>query len=155
MTGQRRPGMALPMTLLVLVALGLLSALALTDALQASRAATLAEDEARARGALLEALGLATRPPDLRWLCLQPPMRPLTLVDTTPTGQRLELRWWMIGPGVVRVELVGVGRHGARHRRVGWLRPDSLDPSDPRPGCPTATQLIPLGPDWLGGHPEG
>lgn len=155
MSGLRRRGVALPMALLVLVALGLLSSLALTDALQAARTATLAEDEARARAALLDALAAATAPPDLPWLCLQPPMLPLVVLDTTPTGQPIELRWWTIAPGVIRVELVGVGRFGARHRRVGWLRPDSMDASDPRPGCPSATRLQPIGPDWLGAHPEG
>ncbi|MBA3855078.1 MAG: hypothetical protein C0503_11735 [Gemmatimonas sp.] len=155
MSAMRRPGIALPMALLVLVALGLLSSLALTDALQSARTATLAEDEARARAAVLDALAGASTPPDLPWLCLQPPAQPVIVVDSTPSGQRIELRWWALRPGVIRVELTGFGRHGARHRRVGWMRPDSLDPTPLLPGCPAATRLLPAGPDWLGGHPEG
>lgn len=150
-----RPGIALPMALLVMVALALLSALALTDALHASRAATLAEDEARARAAALQGIEGLASPPDLAWLCLQPPMRPIAVTEDTPDGGRVERRWWMVAPGVVRVELVGIGVHGARHRRLGWMRPDSIDAAAPHPGCPRATRLLPAGLDWLGGHPEG
>lgn len=150
-----RRGIALPMALLVLVALALLSALALTDALQVSRAATLAEDEARARAAVLQGIDGLGNPPDLAWLCLQPPMHPVEAVERFADGRRVERRWWTVAPGVVRVELVGVGTHGARHRRLGWMRPDSVDAGEPWVGCPRATQLLPAGTDWLGGHPEG
>lgn len=150
-----RRGIALPVALLMIVALGLLSALSLTDALQSSRIATLAEDEALARAAALEGLARLSAPPDVAWLCLQPPAMPVRRVDTLPGGRRVELRWWAVAPGVIRAEVVGVGASGGRHRRIGWLRPVPVDPEDPRPGCPVAERLEPVGPGWLGGHPEG
>jgi len=150
-----RRGIALPMALLVLVALSLLSALALTDAVQATRASVLAEDEVQARAAVLEGLAALSDPPDLAWLCLQPPMRPVQRVERRAGGRSIEWRWWMVGEGVVRVELVGIGTRGARHRRLGWMRPDSIDVSGVTPGCPSATRLVPAGAGWLGGHPEG
>lgn len=154
MSGRRR-GIALPMTLLVLVALGLLSALALTDALQASRVATLGEDEVLARAAMIEAVAGIGDPPDLAWLCVQPPANPVVQRTRLADGRRVERHWWMIGPGVVRVAAIGIGAAGARQRRIGWMRPDSLEPGAPGPGCPRAQRLVPLGDDWLGGHPEG
>lgn len=150
-----RSGIALPMAMLVMLALSLLSALALTDAVHASRAATLAEDEARARAAALQGIDGLADPPDLAWLCLQPPMRPMVVAERHADGGRVERRWWMVAPGVVRVELVGIGVHGARHRRLGWMRPDTIDAADPQLGCPLATRLLPVGSEWLGGHPEG
>lgn len=145
----------MPVVLLVLVALGLLSSLALSDALQASRVATLAEDAVRVRAAVIGGLEALAAPPDLPWLCLQPPNAPARASSSAPDGSRLLRQWWMVAPGVVRVEMEGRGPGGARHRRLGWMRPDSLLPLDPRPGCPDATRLVPLGPDWLGAHPEG
>jgi hypothetical protein len=143
------------MVLLVLVALGLLSALALSDATLATRAATLAEDEVLARAALLEGLPALAEVPDVAWLCLQPPASPLRLRKLVGGGRSVEVAWWMVAPGVVRAELVGIAAAGGRHRRLAWLRPDSLDPADPRPGCPEALRLEPLGAEWLGAHPEG
>jgi hypothetical protein len=143
------------MTLLVLLALGMLSALALTDATQSARVAALGEDEARARAALLQALERLSTPPDVPWLCLQPPAQPTVVLDSLPDGSRIERRWWMVRPGVVRVEVVGIGVGGSRKRRIGWLRPDSLEPPGPAAGCPRALRLEPVGVDWLEGHPEG
>jgi hypothetical protein len=143
------------MTLLVLVALGLLSALALLDAAQAARLASLGEDEVFARAALVQALDRLGEPPDLAWLCLQPPARATVVAEVLSDGRRIERRWWMLGPGVVRVEVIGVGVGGARHRRIGWMRPDSLEAPAVGTGCPGAQRLVPLGPDWLGAHPEG
>ncbi len=151
----RRRGIALPVVLLVLVALGMMSSLALTDALLASRVATLAEDEARARGAVLGGVEGVRTPPDLQWLCLQPPARPVRTTHPLADGGRLELVWWMVAPGVVRAQITGVAAGGGRHRRLAWLRPDSLLPMDTRPGCPDATGLVPAAEDWLVGHPEG
>lgn len=150
-----RRGIALPVALLVLVALGLLSALALTDALQSSRAASLAEDEVIARATALDGLEALATPPDLAWLCLQPPSAPVRVADSLPDGRVVAITWWAVAPGVVRAELVGIGAGGGRHRRVAWLRPEPLDPADPRPGCPDALRLVPRGADWLGAHPEG
>jgi hypothetical protein len=150
-----RRGIALPMALLVLVALGMLSALALTDALQSSRTASLAEDEVVARAAVLDGLAKLAAPPDLAWLCLQPAASPVRTRETLPDGRAIELAWWLVAPGVVRAELVGVGAGGGRHRRIAWLRPEPLDPADGRPGCPAAQRLVPLDSGWLGAHPEG
>lgn len=145
----------MPVVLLVLVALGLMSSLALSDALLASRVATLAEDEARARGVVLSGVEGVRTPPDLLWLCLQPPARPVRTVQLLADGGSLELVWWMVAPGVVRAQITGVAAGGGRHRRIAWLRPDSLLPMDVRPGCPDAGTLVPAGEDWLVGHPEG
>jgi hypothetical protein len=150
-----RKGIALPVVLLVLVALGLMSSLALSDALLASRVATLAEDELRARGAAIGGVEGVRTPPDLQWLCLQPPARAVGAAQALPDGGRVELVWWMVAPGVVRAQITGVAAGGGRHRRIAWLRPDSLVPMDVRPGCPDAGGLIPASDDWLGGHPEG
>jgi hypothetical protein len=143
------------MVLMVLVALSVLSALSLQDALLAARVATLAEDGVRVRAAVIAGVAGLAEPPDLPWLCLQPPSAPALRVEQLADGSRLELRWWMVAPGVLRVEVAGRGPGGAQHRRVGWMRPDSLLPLDPRPGCPDAQRLLPLGDDWLGAHPAG
>lgn len=139
----------------MMVALGMLSALSLTDALQASRVASLAEDEALARAAALAGLARLSEPPDVAWLCLQPPAAAVRIVENLPNGSRVELRWRTVATGVIRAEVTGIGASGGRHRRIAWLRPDSLDPADSRPGCPDALRLAPLVDDWLGGHPEG
>jgi hypothetical protein len=150
-----RRGIALPMVLLVLVALGMLSSLALADALQSARVATLAEDELRARALAVAGDSVLRTPPDIRWLCLQPAVAPQRRVLAEPNGSRAEVTWWMSGPGLVRVQVLGVGPAGARHRRLAWLKPDSLVPLDSRPGCPDATRLVPAVRDWRAEHPEG
>jgi hypothetical protein len=150
-----RRGIALPVVLLVLVALGLLSSLALGDALLAARVAALAEDEVRARSAAVSGDSALRHPPDLVWLCLQPPSAPQRRVLVQGDGARVEISWWMVGSGLVRVQVTGVGPAGGRHRRLGWLRPDSLIPLDSRPGCPEARALIPAAINWRAAHPEG
>lgn len=150
-----RRGIALPIVLLVLVALGILSALALQDAMLASRVAALAEDELQARAAALTGDSALRHPPDLTWLCLQPPASPQRRVLPAPHGARVEILWWMLGSGLVRVQVKGVGAGGSRHRRLGWLRPDSLLPLDPRPGCPESRALEPAATNWRAAHPEG
>lgn len=150
-----RRGIALPIVLLVLLALGLLSSLALGDAVLASRVAALGEDELRARAAVLAGDSLLRYPPHLALLCLQPPSVPQRRVLGRLDGGRIEVLWWMAGSGLVRAQISGVGPGGGRHRRLAWLRPDSLDPLDPRPGCPEARALIPAALTWRSGHPEG
>ncbi len=145
-------GIALPLVLLVLVALELLSALALTDALQAARAASLAEEQARVQAAALAAVDSLAHPPDLAWLCVQPPSQPVQRRLPATNGLQVTLRWWSVGDGVLRVEVEATGTQGTRHRRLGWMRSDSVPTG---PGCPTATRLLPLGQPWLGPHPEG
>jgi hypothetical protein len=150
-----RGGIALPMVLLVLLALGLLSSLALSDAVQATMAAKLAGDGLRARAAAHRALPLAFDPPDLALLCLQPPHAEMVRDITFTDGVRARLTWRTLSARVIQMEVTGHGVLGARSRLLGRLSPDSL-PSDPWVfGCPTATRLVPTGPDWWLRHPAG
>lgn len=150
-----RRGIALPMVLLVLLALAILASLAFFDALQAWRAAALAEDAVRARAAAHAALAQVFDPPGLAWLCLQPPHLHFDQEVLLPSGERARLVWRSLGPAEQRAEVTGFGTRGARHRLLVRLAPDSL-PADPWiPGCPTATRLTPAGPDWWMRHPEG
>lgn len=150
-----RSGIALPAVLLALVALAMLSSLALADGLQASRVAALAEDELRARAAVVGLDSLMRSPPDVVWLCLQPPAQPARLARVRADGTRIDVTWWMVESGLVRVQVSSRGPSGARHRRLAWMRPDSLVPLDPRPGCPEARGLIPAATSWRAAHPEG
>jgi hypothetical protein len=143
------------MVVLVLAALGLLSALALSDAVQAWRASGLAEDDVRARAAALEALQGLRAPPDLAWLCLQPPHAGLWAGHPVSGGGRAELQWWSVGRGEVRAEVTGVGPLGGRRRWLAYLVPDSLPEEPWVPGCPDARGLRPAGAGWLQAHPEG
>jgi len=150
-----RRGIALPMVLLTLLALTILASLALFDALQAWRAAGLAEDGVRARAAAHTALREVFAPPSVAWLCLQPPYAAVEREVSLPSGGRARISWRTLGPADQRAEVAGLGPQGARHRLLVRLTPDSL-PSDPWvPGCPTATRLEPAGPDWWARHPEG
>ena len=119
--------------------------------LQASRAASLGEDAVRTRAAAISAVALLAEPPDLPWLCLQPAMQPLERTLSAADGSRVTLRWWHVGAGTMRVEVAARGPLGGRHRRVGWMRPDSLAAV----GCPGATRLLPAAEGWMGPHPEG
>jgi hypothetical protein len=150
-----RRGIALPVVLLVLVALALLSSLALSDAFGAARIAALSEDAAVARAAASRGVVALRDPPDVHWLCLQPPTASVRLEVWGDATGRAEVRWVAVAPGVVRAEVVATGPLGARHRRLAWLRPDSVDLDDPRPGCPLASRLIPADTGWLAAHPEG
>lgn len=143
------------MVILVLAALGLLSALGLADALQATRVAALAEERVRAHAAMLEALPALFAPPDVPWLCLRSPDAPIRVLRVGTDGARAELVWWAVARGAVRAQVTGLSPLGGRHRRLALLTPDSL-PADPSaPGCPTATRLVPAGEGWLLPHPEG
>lgn len=143
------------MVTLVITALGLLSALALFDAVQAWRVAALAADDVHARAAAWRGLTDVRTPPDLPWLCLQPPHAAVRRSVALDAGSRLELVWWTVVPGNIRAEVTGLGPAGGRHRWLLRLRPDSL-PSDPWvPGCPSATRLWPADSDWVMAHPEG
>jgi hypothetical protein len=153
-SGRSRRAIALPMVLLVLVALGLLSSLALFDALQATRGARLAEDEVRARAVAIAGVEGLLAPPDLPWLCLQPPAAPLGLTVIMEGGQA-RLRWWSLGAGRVRGEVMGIGRSGGRHRRLAGLVADSLPAEPTTPGCPAAKALRPARVPWLTAHPDG
>jgi len=154
-SGGARPGIALPMVLLVLVALSVLSSLALFDAVQSIRGARLAEGEARARAAAISGVEGLFSPPDPPWLCLQPPAAPLGHKIIYSDGASAELRWWSLGAGRVRGEVVGVGRTGGRHRRFAALVADSLPLDSLTIGCPSAEGLRPSGSPWLAAHPDG
>jgi hypothetical protein len=143
------------MVLLVLLALGLLSSLALGDALQAYRAAGLAGDALHARAAAHRALALAFGPPDLALLCLQPPHAEMVRNVTFADGSGARVSWRALTSRVQQVEVTGHGTRGARVRLIGRLTPDSL-PAEPWVfGCPAATRLLPAGSDWWFRHPAG
>lgn len=150
-----RRGIALPMVLLVMLALGLLSSLALFDAVQATRAGRLAQDEALAYAAAVEGVAGLLNPPDLAWLCLQPPATPLRRDVAIEGGGRAELAWWSLGRGRVRGAVVGIGQGGGRHRRLAWLVADSVPSDVGTPGCPTAAGLRPASAKWIQAHPDG
>jgi hypothetical protein len=153
--GRSRRAIALPMVLLVLTALGLLSSLSLFDALQATRGARLAEDEARARAVAIAAAEGLFLPPDMPWLCLQSPATPLSAtLNYGPMGEA-QLRWWSLGGGRVRGEVVGLGKNGGRHRRLALLVADSLPVDSLMPGCLGARALRPAPAPWLSPHPDG
>ncbi|MBX3173567.1 MAG: hypothetical protein KF709_04100 [Gemmatimonadaceae bacterium] len=127
----------------------------MADAIQATQLSRYAEEQVRARAAAVTGVAALLVPDDLAWLCLQPPAVPAIVTrDIGPAG-RVELRWWSLGGGRVRAELVGVGARGVRARLLGRLRVDSLPPDDLALGCPTATRLNPDGADWLLPAPVG
>jgi hypothetical protein len=150
-----RRGIALPAVLLALVALGVLSSLALIDAMLAHRASRLAEDQVRARAAALSALPQTFTPADLGWLCLQPPAAPARQTLARSDGATVELAWWVLGRGVVRAEVRARGPAGSRHRLLVSLRVDSLPTDSTVIGCPGATRLVPRGGGWWRPLPEG
>jgi hypothetical protein len=153
MRGDRR-GIILPAVLAVLLTTAMLSALVLFDAAQDQRVAGFAQDHLRARAAAAEGLIHAGAPPDAEELCLRPPLAPMEVVRTTVSGGTVRLRWRHVGAGLVRLEVEGRGQLGGRRRVFGYLRADPLPASLPF-GCPGATRLVPIGPSWLDGHPEG
>ena len=150
-----RRGIALPVVLAVLVALGLLSALALSDATRDWRVATLAEDAVRSRAAALEALLAVGSPPNLQLVCMTGPLAMQTRVLAGPSGTTAVVVWRGFGPGLIRAEIEGRGRQGARHRLYAMLRPDSAERAMGLFRCPGATRLLPVPGRWLDGHPEG
>lgn len=154
MPGARR-GIVLPAVLAVLVALALLSSLALFDAVQEWRVAGFADDQVLARAALDEGLDAAIAPPDLAFLCLSPPLARQVHAGAAAGGGRYRLEWSHLGAGLVRAEVEGRGRIGGRARAVALLLPDSAAWALGVPGCPTATRLRPAGSDWVTAHPAG
>lgn len=142
------------MVLLVLVALGLMAATALADAVQLMHLARYQEDALRARGLALRGVGLLRDPGDVEWLCLQPPAAARRQRVELPDG-RLELVWWSLGGGRIRAQVSAFGLRGGQHRLLGRLRADSVVVDDPALGCPGASRLIPDGPSWLFAHPDG
>lgn len=150
-----RPGIALPMVLTVVVALGLLSALSLTEAVREWRVATLAEDALRARAAALRALTETAAPPDLPALCVSGPLALQTRILDLPPAASAAISWRSLRPGLVRAAVEGRGVHGARYRLQAYLRPDSAERVMGLFRCPAATRLEPASGRWVDGHPEG
>lgn len=153
--GGARRGVVLPAVLAALVSLALLSSLALFDALQEWRVAGLADDQVLARAALQEGLDQLTQPADLAVLCVSAPLLRQGRAASAAGGGRFTLSWSHVGGGLVRAEVRGEGRHGARARAIALLRPDSSEWVSGLYRCPTATRLAPAGTGWATVHPEG
>lgn len=150
-----RRGIILPTVLAALVALALLSALALFDAVQEWRVAGLADDQLIARAALHEGLDALARPTDLPLLCVSPPLSRQVATAPSVGGGAYRIAWSHLGGGLVRAEAEGRGRVGARTRAIALLRPDSSERAMGLYRCPAATRLAPAGTVWLTAHPEG
>lgn len=149
-----RRGVALPAVLAVLVPMSALSALALLDAAQEARIAGLAADRVVARARAIEGLSGVWTPADPAGLCLRPPSLPQVASPPAAGAGAFTIRWHHLGRGLIRADVEGAGRQGARVRLSAYLRPDSLPPP-PAVGCPAATRLVPAAIDWVEGHPEG
>lgn len=151
----RRRGIVLPVVLAVLVALMLLSALALSEALLDWRVATLADDAVRARAAAMRGLADVANPPNLPMLCLSGPLVTQQRDLTPVLGTTARVTWRQLGGGVVRSEVEGSGLHGARHRVWALLVPDTTERVMGLFRCPLATRLVPVPGRWTDRHPEG
>lgn len=154
MSGVRR-GIVLPVVLAAILALGLLSSLALFDAVLEWRVAGLAEDQVLARAAVLEGIDAVAVPPDLAVLCGRPPLAVQSSAGTAASGGRFRVVWQHLGGGLVRAEVEGMGRIGARSRLIALVVPDTSERVSGLLRCPMARRLIPAGPRWLESHPEG
>lgn len=150
-----RRGIILPAVLAALIALALLSALALFDAVQEWRVAGLADDQLIARAALHEGLDALAEPTDLPLLCVSPPLAGQVVTAASAGGGAYHLTWSHLGGGLVRAEAEGRGRVGARARAIALMRPDSSERVMGLYRCPAATRLAPAGAVWLTAHPEG
>jgi hypothetical protein len=140
--------------LLVLVALGLLSSLALADATREWRVAALAADAVRAKAAAMQAMLEAAYPPDLHALCVSGALA-LQSREVSVAAGSASISWRPLSTGVFRAEVEGTGPLGARHRLQALLVPDSAERVMGLFRCPGATRLEPVPGRWLDGHPEG
>ena len=147
--------MVLPIVLAAILALGFLASLALFDAVLEWRVAGLAEDQVVARAAAVEGTDAVADPPDLAGLCIRPPLAWEERAGTTVGGGRFLVRWQHLGDGLVRAEVEGTGRIGARARVIALVRPDSSKRVSGLFRCASAIRLVPAGPRWLEMHPEG
>lgn len=145
----------MPIVLAAILALSLLASLALFDAVLEWRVAGLADDQVLARAAALEAVDVVAEPPDLAGLCLRPPLDWVEREGGTAAGGRYRVRWQHLGEGLMRAEVEGTGRIGARARMIALVRPDSSERVSGLFRCPVARRLIPAAPRWLEAHPEG
>jgi hypothetical protein len=145
----------LPAVLAVLVALALLSALMLLDAVQEARVSGLAADAVRARAAAYRGVALAHAPPDLATLCVSGPLAEQSRTSPGADGSTATVRWRSARDGLIRAEIEGRGRTGARHRLLAEMWPDSAERVMGLYRCPDARVLRPVPGGWLEGHPEG
>jgi hypothetical protein len=150
-----RRGIVLPVVLGVMVALALLSSMALFDALLEWRVSGLAADRVRARAAALEGLGAVATPPDLQSLCLQPPLARQEATRPAAPGGTYRVVWRHLGGGLVRAEVDGVGTAGARSRLIALVVPDSAERGPGLFRCPSGRRLVPAAAVWLEGDPAG
>jgi hypothetical protein len=150
-----RRGIVLPAVLAVMLALVLLAGLALFDAVQEWRVATLAVDRVVSRAAALAALEGAVRPPALAVLCVSPPLAEQSAVARIPGPGAGRLAWRHLGGGSVLAEVTGTGSHRTRTRLLALLTPDSSETVSGLFRCSRATRLLPLGTRWVEGHPDG
>ncbi|HET8769981.1 MAG TPA: hypothetical protein VFM71_03255 [Gemmatimonadaceae bacterium] len=150
-----RKGIVLPVVLAVLVALMLLSALALSEAMLDWRVARFADDAVRARAAAMRGLAAVDTPPDLATLCVSGPLAVQERVLPQVDGTDARVLWRQLGGGVVRAEVEGTGVHGARHRAWALLVPDSTARVMGLLRCPDALRLVPVPGRATDGHPEG
>jgi len=137
------------MVLMVMIALGLLSSLALFDAVQSWRVALLAEDSVRARAAAYSAVASTFSPTDLALLCLRPPHFVVGGPVMHTANGTASVGWRSLGRGRVRAEVRGTGRNGAQFDLLVLLKPDSVPALPEVLGCPAATRLVPQGRIWL------
>ncbi|MBP7549630.1 MAG: hypothetical protein KA761_05040 [Gemmatimonadaceae bacterium] len=154
MRGDRR-GIILPAVLASLVLLALLSSLALFDAVQEWRVAGLGDDQLVARAALFEGVDRVASPGDLPLLCVSAPSARQLATGAASGGGRFQVRWSHLGGGLVRAEVEGFGRSGARSGAIALVRPDSTDHLAGMVVCSRATRLDPAGPGWLVTRPGG
>lgn len=143
------------MVLAVLVALMLLSALALSEAMLDWRVARFADDEVRARAAAMRGLAAVATPPDLATLCVSGPLAIQERVLPPVTDSGVRIRWRQLGGGVIRAEVEGTGVHGARHRVWALVVPDSTERVMGFLRCPDALRVVPVPGRATDGHPEG
>lgn len=151
---RQRRGIALPSTIVVLVALGLLSALALHDAALAWRGAGYTLDALRAEEGAVYGLLHSDSPPDLHLLCLSAATGAQSSQIVSSNGVKTGISWRHLGAGGVRVEIEGRGVNGGRHRLQLLMVPDS-GWSKVAPGCPTSSYLVRVAGKWQFRHPEG
>jgi hypothetical protein len=147
--------MALPTVIAVVTALALLGALAVFDAVQESRVASLAGDRVEARAALLEGIAAASNPPSVVALCVQPPLAAMTRSGASVGRGRYGVVWRHLGRGLMLAEVEGRGVRGARARLRLLLRPDSGAVVSGLYSCPAAQRLLPAEPEATEWHPEG
>lgn len=143
MPGRRR-GFILVQVLLVVLVVAAWATLLLSQAAAAARTAGALEDQLQARIALAEGMLAVARPPDLRMLCLSPPLSSQRISRGAADGGAVVVRWRHLGDALVLAEVDAEGPLGARARRIAWLAADSIDRTADGVRC-MGTGLHPIG----------